>query len=240
MSLAEQMGTNVRYIGQQLAQQIDIDLMNPAVGGFSIDQLMELAGLSVAQSIAKVYDRKRYANILVCAGPGNNGGDGLVAARHLKHFGYNPSVFYPKRTDKQLYMNLVTQCRNLNIPFVDGVEDAVGGSDLVLEGIFGFSFSGEIRPPFGHVIKVLKESQKPIISIDIPSGWDVEKGNATGEGLEPDMLISLTAPKVCAKYFSGKHHYLGGRFVPSDLAKKLDLNIPEYPGTDQCVRIASP
>lgn len=65
--------------------------------GFSVDQLMELAGLSVASSIESVYPRPTYNKILVLCGPGNNGGDGLVAARHLKHFGFDPTMYYPKR-----------------------------------------------------------------------------------------------------------------------------------------------
>ena len=58
--------------------------------GFSVDQLMELAGLSVASALHLEYgDKKR---VLVLVGPGNNGGDGLVAARHLYHFGHQVEV----------------------------------------------------------------------------------------------------------------------------------------------------
>lgn len=60
--------------------------------GFSVDQLMELAGLSVASSLAAEYPQATHARVLVIAGPGNNGGDGLVAARHLAHFGYDVTV----------------------------------------------------------------------------------------------------------------------------------------------------
>lgn len=56
--------------------------------GFSVDQLMELAGLSVATATCKAFPPSEYSRVLVVAGPGNNGGDALVAARHLKHFGY--------------------------------------------------------------------------------------------------------------------------------------------------------
>ena len=44
---------------------------------------MELAGLACAQTLATVYDKEKYPRVLVCCGPGNQGGDGLVAARHL-------------------------------------------------------------------------------------------------------------------------------------------------------------
>jgi NAD(P)H-hydrate epimerase len=54
-----------------------------SIGAFSVDQLMELAGLACAQVLARVYDKERYPRVLVCCGPGNQGGDGLVAARHL-------------------------------------------------------------------------------------------------------------------------------------------------------------
>jgi NAD(P)H-hydrate epimerase len=47
-------------------------------------------------------------------------------------------------------------------------------------------------------------------------------------------LISLTAPKICAQSFEGKYHYLGGRFIPEELANKYELNLPEYPDTQPC------
>ena len=67
-------------------------------------------------------------------------------------------------------------------------------------------------------------------------GWDVDTG-AGPDCIQPEMLISLTAPKKCARYFHGKHHYLGGRFVPSDLARKYDLRLPPYPGSEMCVEL---
>ncbi|KAG9292240.1 hypothetical protein G9A89_023960 [Geosiphon pyriformis] len=227
----------LKYLTQRVAQKIDEELMSQA-GGFSIDQLMELAGLSVAQAVAKVYSKQTHSQILVCCGPGNNGGDGLVAARHLSHFGYNPSIFYPKQAKKDLYERLVTQCNNLNIPFVNELTPVLSQTNLILDAIFGFSFSGEIRPPFGEVIQVLKETKVPIVSVDIPSGWDLEKGNINNRSFTPVMLISLTAPKLCAQHFKGIH-YLGGRFVTPELEKKFGLHIPAYPGIEQVVDISN-
>lgn len=75
-------------------------------------------------------------------------------------------------------------------------------------------------------------------SIDIPSGWNVEYGPEDYSALAPELLISLTAPKMCAKKFLGKYHYLGGRFVPPALREKYQLDLPEYPGTETCVDIS--
>ncbi|CAG8433638.1 1204_t:CDS:10 [Ambispora gerdemannii] len=229
---------SMKYLSQRVAQIIDEELMSQA-GGFSIDQLMELAGFSVAQAVAKVYSKESYSRILVCCGPGNNGGDGLVAARHLSHFGYRPSIFYPKQSKKDLFQRLATQCNNLKIPFVNELnKQLLNNTDLVLDAIFGFSFSGEIRTPFGEVIQTLKETNVPIASVDIPSAWDVEKGNIDGRSFIPTMLISLTAPKMGAQQFKGIH-YLGGRFVTPELDRKFELNLPPYPGIEQVVDITN-
>lgn len=66
------------------------------------------------------------------------------------------------------------------------------------------------------------------------TGWDAEEPSQGG--ISPDVLISLTAPKKCAMSFSGKH-FLAGRFLPYDIQKKYELNIPEYPGTDCTIEL---
>ena len=64
----------------------------------------------------------------------------------------------------------------------------------------------------------------------------MEKGNPTG--IQPSVLVSLTAPKLCASHLKGAKHFLGGRFVPESLASKYQLNLPPYPGTEPVVDIS--
>ncbi|ESK90527.1 protein-binding protein [Moniliophthora roreri MCA 2997] len=233
---------SLRYLTAKIAQQIDEELMSSA-GAFSIDQLMELAGLSCAQTLARCYDKGRHPRVLVCCGPGNQGGDGLVAARHLAMFGYKPVIYMPKPGSKDIYRRLKKQCDNMHIPTIppsststSELENALKTTDVILDAIFGFSFKPPIRAPFDNVLPLLTASKLPIVSVDIPSGWDVEKGNDMGVGLNPDILLSLTAPKKGAEAFKGRH-FLGGRFVPKSLEEKFELNLPPYPGTDQIVEL---
>jgi NAD(P)H-hydrate epimerase len=168
----------------------------------------------------------------------DNGGDGLVCARHLFHFGYSVTVCYPKRperhpfvvrmaqihlgiihseilmTDGELLQGLRKQVEALGISVLDKLPEDLSKFELIVDAIFGYSFSGDVRAPFDSILATLNTAKAPIAALDIPSGWDVEKGNVSGKGLNPDFLISLTAPKLCAKNFAGRFHYLGGRFVP--------------------------
>ncbi|PVH76302.1 YjeF N-terminal domain-like protein [Cadophora sp. DSE1049] len=229
----------MKTLSAKNAAALDKDLMS--IGAFSIDQLMELAGLSVSQAIYRVHPPNRGRRILVACGPGNNGGDGLVAARHLWHYGYKPTIYYPKQSKNDLYQRLSSQLKNLNIPFTEDFPTALKDSDHVVDAIFGFSFSGEVREPFPAVIKALQETSIPVTSVDAPSSWNIEDGppaSGPGSSFNPQVLVSLTAPKPLVKYFKGRH-FVGGRFVSPDIQKKYDLELPEYDGIDQIAEVGS-
>lgn len=212
---------------------------------------MPLLLLSVIQSIPFPYHFEVLSNslsftslskkVLVACGPGNNGGDGLVAARHLSLFNFKPEIYYPKRTQKELYQNLTLQCQKMGIDFIEEcptLEVANEKYSLIVDGLFGFSFKPPVRDAFVPIITLMRETKVLIASVDIPSGWDVEKGPTEENCIKPELLISLTAPKLCAKHFVGKYHYLGGRFVPPALHEKYRLGLPEYPGLENCVDIS--
>ena len=115
---------------------------------------MELAGLSCAHAISDAYFKKNHQlRTLILCGPGNNGGDGLVCARHLSlldGFG-NPDIFYPKRTDKPLFNGLVSQCEKMGLSFIEELpttETLNGNYDIIVDALFGFSF----KPPGIHIL----------------------------------------------------------------------------------------
>jgi len=233
----------IKFLTAAESQSIDEELFS--TGGFSVDQLMELAGLSVAQAIYEEYSHSCGTNteklqVLVLCGPGNNGGDGLVAARHLNHFGMKCTVHYPKKSSKDLFARLVTQAQQAEVTFIDHLPSSLQGYDVVVDALFGFSFKGEPRAPFDSVLKLLKdeESKTRIVSVDIPSGWNVDTGPSPDDScFTPSMLVSLTAPKKGSANFRGVH-YLGGRFVPSKLAGKYGLDFTNlYSASSQIVKL---
>ncbi|KAG5933526.1 hypothetical protein E4U59_006840 [Claviceps monticola] len=229
----------LKTLGAKAAAALDQELMSTYA--FSIDQLMELAGLSVSQAVSRVQPLNKGRRILVACGPGNNGGDGLVAARHLFHYGYKPTVFYPKKSKNDLYQRLTKQLEQLEVPFVDDFESALKSTDHVVDAIFGFSFSGEVREPFPGVIHSLETTKLSVTSVDAPSSWNIEDGppkSGLGSSFMPAALVSLTAPKPLVKYFKGRH-FIGGRFLSPSMARKYDLDVPEYVGVDQIVEVAT-
>lgn len=131
---------SITYMSAEQSKAIDDMLMSPLpTGSFSLDTLMELAGYSVACAAHHYYTSRLQPDacdattttttativaaaaatakpkILIMCGPGNNGGDGLVAGRHLKHFGYEIKILLPKKSRGVLFDSLVKQCEDLGI-----------------------------------------------------------------------------------------------------------------------------
>lgn len=226
------------YLNAKDSYDLDCELMSTP--GFSLEQLMELAGLAVAEAVYAVVPPKK--KILLVCGPGNNGGDGLVAARHLTLFGYDCTVVYPKQSTKQHFVNLVKQMADVGVTILEEMplEAKDGEYAAIVDAIFGFSFKGKggIREPFATIITDMIASQgkgdgsgTSIISVDVPSGWDVNGGDG-GTGFMPDVLISLTSPKLSSKKFTGRH-FVGGRFLPPAIAEKYGVSMPPFEGVSQ-------
>ncbi|KAM9461409.1 yjeF N-terminal domain-containing 3 [Clarias gariepinus] len=205
---------------------------------FGQQQLIEIWGHACAVAITKAYPlsslAKKQPTVLVICGPGQNGAIGLVCARHLRIFEYEPTIFYPKRSPDNLHQDLTIQCEKMDIPFLSYLPTEVqlinDAYNLVIDAIVGPEIDlKDVREPYSGILVTLKQVKIPIASVDVPSGWDVDE--AGKDGINPEVLISLTVPKKCATSFSGKH-FLAGRFLPYDMQKKYELNLPEFPGTE--------
>nr|XP_056701160.1 yjeF N-terminal domain-containing protein 3 isoform X1 [Euleptes europaea] len=229
----------LRYLSREEAEAIEKELLEEF--RFGQQQLIEIWGHACAMAVAKVFPlrslAKKQPTLLVVCGCEQNGAIGLACARHLRVFEYEPTVFYPKRSSNPLYRDFTTQCEKMDIPFLSYLPTEVqlisDAYNLVIDAILGVEANpGEVAEPYIGVLATLKQIRVPLVSLDVPSGWDVETGSS--DGISPDVLVSLAAPKQCATRFMGKHHLVAGRFLPYDVQKKFELNLPEYTGTE-CV-----
>ncbi|XP_060152937.1 yjeF N-terminal domain-containing protein 3 isoform X3 [Globicephala melas] len=150
---------------------------------------------------------------------------------------YEPTIFYPTRSLDPLHRDLTTQCEKMDIPFLSYLPTEVqlinNAYRLVVDAVLGPGVEpGKVGGPCMRALATLKLLSIPLVSLDIPSGWDPETGGDAEDGLRPDVLVSLAAPKQCAGRFSGRHHFVAGRFVPDDVRRKFALRLPGYTGTD--------
>ncbi|MCI0831284.1 MAG: NAD(P)H-hydrate dehydratase [Chloroflexi bacterium] len=194
-----------------------------------VPQLMEKAGLAVAQeawlALGEIADRR----LLVLCGPGNNGGDGLVAARHLKEWAADVIVFLlkPRPADDAHHSALVES----EIPIIttgeDGWEeslaDALGGAELVIDALLGTGRARAIEGDLAAVLAQLKEARERrlpprLLAVDLPSGLDADTGAVDPLTVAADATIALAFAKV------GLHLLPGAGYAGE--VEVVDIGIP--------------
>lgn len=158
--------------------------------GVSVMQLMELAGYQVAMLVRKLVKRCR---ILVVAGPGNNGGDGLAAARHLANWGYEVSVYIVDGLRSNAARKQLQALKKLGIMPQKELDLK---TDFIIDAIFGYNFKGQPKEPYSEVIDAINGSRKTVLSIDVPSGYDLGKQKESRTTIAADYVICLAVRKL--------------------------------------------
>ncbi|MCH7484294.1 MAG: NAD(P)H-hydrate epimerase, partial [Chloroflexi bacterium] len=211
-----------------------------AESGVPVPQLMEKAGLAVAQEAWLALGEIAERRLLVLCGPGNNGGDGLVAARCLKEWAADVIVFLlkPRPGDDANHAALVER----EIPIItageDGWEkslaDALGGAELVIDALLGTGRARAIEGGLATVLAQLKEARERrlpprLLAVDLPSGLDADTGAVDPLTVAADATIALAFAKV------GLHLLPGARYageveivdigVPAELASSVQTEL---------------
>lgn len=200
--------------------------------GIPTSLLMENAGMSIARHTIRLLGSPAGRHMLILVGPGNNGGDGLVAARHLHDWGARVDVYLPRaRKGNDTNLEIVV-ARGIPVTLASDDKEYVrlGGMletcDVVVDSIFG---TGKLRPLEGTFKDVLlkircaKESRPDIriIAVDLPSGVDSDSGEADPACLASDLTITLGYPKVGLFAFPGSA--LANELVVADIGIPADL-----------------
>jgi len=164
--------------------------------------LMENAGRGTADLIERLGIE---GPVVIVAGRGNNGGDGLVVERHLDCRGYAVRVLLVADSSAlhgeaeinwKIVKNSGIACQELgSAPEMAAVESAVSEAAWTVDGLLGTGTRGEIQEPFRSVIECLTKSTKRILSIDLPSGLDCETGKPLGPCINAQHTATFVARK---------------------------------------------
>lgn len=159
--------------------------------------LMENAARGIAQAALRRLEGRSGPVAIVC-GPGNNGGDGLAAARHLANAGADvrihlavPAETYREGSDPAVHLAVA---RAMGIALYDGLD--LAGAILILDGIFGTGLSSPVRPPFTAAIEAINEAPGAVLAIDLPSGLDANTGAILGVAVRADLTATMGAKKI--------------------------------------------
>ena len=186
------------------AQEIKELELQAIDSGMTVKGLIEEAGLAVAQESWMLLGTLENRSIVVLVGPGNNGSDGLVAARHLHDWGANITIFAPKErsSDEE---NSELELRNLTIQTKSGkeIQSDLETADLVIDSLLGIgknrSFSeGDPISDTLRTLQLAKQSHQPpkVLAVDLPSGVDSDTGVIEPQTVAADITVTFSTAKV--------------------------------------------
>jgi NAD(P)H-hydrate epimerase len=175
--------------------------------------LMENASRGVADVAEEMLRQAGRTRVLILCGGGNNGGDGLAAARHLHNRGCDVTVGLCTdpagyKGDAGINWQIV---QAMKIPCLAASADAIARSDadLIIDAIFGTGLSQRPRPPFEEIARAVNERGRRVLAVDLPSGLDCDTGQPLGACIRADRTVTFVAEKAGfgnpgAKAFTGE------------------------------------
>lgn len=167
--------------------------------------LMENAGRNAAAIIRDTYGQMGRA--FVCCGPGNNGGDGCVIARHLHNAGWSVRLMITADASR------MTHDTSVNFAIVDAMTvethvladwesqrasvETICEDDIVVDALLGTGFQGEVRSPTAELIELLNAAgSRGVVGVDVPSGLDCQSGVPSNATIRADLTVTFVASKA--------------------------------------------
>lgn len=170
------------------------------ISGF---HLMNQAGRHVAFAVEML--NIGPCNILVLAGPGNNGGDAFVAAHLLKERGYNINLhMFGERRKLKGDAAKMADLYNGELKTFESID--IEPAQVIIDGLFGSGLNQAIKGNLATLIQMINESQKPIVSIDMPSGINGDTGQQQGVAVKASKTVSFFRPKPGHYLYPGRTH----------------------------------
>ncbi|MDD3879478.1 MAG: NAD(P)H-hydrate dehydratase [Syntrophomonas sp.] len=190
--------------------------------------LMENAGIRTVEVVEDLLESSQDKKVLILAGKGNNGGDGLVVARHLINSGAHVDVFLLADSNEMTpdsytnYRILLQMSQNI-FPLqveedLDRLMLALLSCDMIVDAIYGIGFQGQMNDFDSRIVKMVNWSKAPVVAVDIPSGVEADSGQVHGEAIQASHTVSFALPKIGLLLEPGKD-YVGSLSV-------ADISIP--------------
>ncbi|MCP4650171.1 MAG: NAD(P)H-hydrate epimerase [PVC group bacterium] len=188
--------------------------------------LMENAGLRASEVAIELLKKRKSKKTLIFCGPGNNGGDGFVVARHLLNNKFKVKIFLLAdeskiKGDALINFNILRKMKT-DIEQVNSLENlkrikpALKSTGLVVDGIFGIGLNKDIGGIFKDVIDVINRAKKTVIALDIPSGLCADTGKIFSTCICAHTTVTFGAAKK--GFFKGKGKRQSGKVVVSDIS----------------------
>ena len=165
--------------------------------------LMENAGRGAAELLVKL---GIDGAVVICAGKGNNGGDGFVIARHLENRGFAVRVLLfcdpnDLRGDADINYQIIEKAGTpINLfpaQFEDNdIDRFLADAEWIVDALLGTGAKGAAREPFATIIRHINSASKKVFAIDLPSGLDCDNGEAPGECVRADHTATFVARKI--------------------------------------------
>ena len=201
--------------------------------GVSKDALMENAGLSIARRIRQLLAPLIGVPVTALVGPGNNGGDGLVAARHLHRWGASVTVYICR--DRRTPDPKLDAVKALGVPIISASSDVglaqlsalLAGAHMAVDAVLGIGNIRPIQSTLRDILALLAKAraERPhlrLIAIDGPSGMNADSGDADAASVPVDITLSMGYPKV------GHYAYQAAPLIGA--LEVADIGLP--PGAD--------
>ena len=164
--------------------------------GFLKKFMMENAGAAAVRRLVNKLENVASKNILIFVGLGNNGGDGLVMARHLVGYGANVTVILLGTPDKiktdesNWNWSLLQKMPSVKLLFGDSF-DFNFKPDVIIDGILGTGITGDIREPYASAINFINKINCYKFAVDVPSGLDPQTGETANIFTKCDMTVTF-------------------------------------------------
>lgn len=183
--------------------------------------LMERAALAVRDEIITAYPISQ-TNVVVVAGSGNNGGDGLAVARLLKIAGVNVTILNVGNPAHASEEHQVQEkiCQYYQIPETTDLA-VLQDAFLIVDAIFGIGIDREIKGHYVDVIQAINNAHAPVIAVDMPSGINTDTGEVMGVAVQADLTVTFAYNKVGLTKGAGQKH--AGRVVVANDMGTYDL-----------------